>query len=62
VLDCIDAKTAGVYLVLISVLKIYIYENTEDTEPTQHAHDQEAAHPMVHRAAAMQKIGRGDTI
>jgi hypothetical protein len=61
-LDYIDAKIARVYFLLISVLKIHIYENTKNTEPTQHAHDQEAAHPMVHRAAAIQKIGRGDTI
>jgi hypothetical protein len=31
-------------------------------KPTQDTHDQEVAHPMVHRAAAIQKIGRGDTI
>jgi hypothetical protein len=36
-----------------------VQSGTDNTEPTQHAHDSEAAHPMVHIATA---IGKGDTI
>jgi hypothetical protein len=35
---------------------------TRNTKPTQDTHDQEAVHPRVHTATAIQKIGRGDTI
>jgi hypothetical protein len=41
---------------------IYRVQSTENTETTQHAQDHEAAHPMVHRAAAIRKIGRRDNI
>jgi hypothetical protein len=35
---------------------------TGNTKLTQLTNNQEAAHPMVHRTAAIQKIGRGDSI
>jgi hypothetical protein len=32
---------------------------TRNTKPTQDTHDQEEAHPMVHRAAAIKKTEEG---
>jgi hypothetical protein len=42
--------------------KYFVKNKRRNTRRTQDIHHQEAVHPMVQKAAAIQKTGRGDTI